>query len=204
MQAPVNGTRKVGGALGPTRSQPGEGTGDNDRPRGHTDGQLDTGVKTTRGVYTRLHPPKRGRGPHAPGIPTLRAGPGSGTLGQGRKVRAREDSGLTLGPDRRVVASESPPALLPAPCIGISSLAAAPVGPHLWPWQRRPPAPSRWYDLLTPPHPARAIGRAHVRDAQWAVGTRRPRTPRPVGGAWHRPPGGAPATLAAPDRKSVV
>lgn len=67
MREPVNGAQKVGGALGPTSCQPGAGTGDTDRPRGHTGGQLDPGLKQPE-ASTPASPRRRGGARMPPGF----------------------------------------------------------------------------------------------------------------------------------------
>ena len=129
MQMPANGTQKVSGALGPASRQP---RGHRLAVRQERDARLDPWAEQPADS-TPPSPGSEGRGPHAPGIPTLRAGPRPGTLRQGEEApRADEDNGPTLGPDRRVVTFESPPGPTSA-YTGTSGPAAAPLRPHLWP-----------------------------------------------------------------------
>lgn len=129
MQMTANGTQKVSGALGPASRQP---LGHRLAVRQEGDARLDPRAEQPADC-TPTSPRSEGRGPQAPGIPTLRAGPRPGTFRQGEEApRSREDNRPTLGPDRLVVTFESPPGPT-SPYTGTSGPAAAPLRPHLWP-----------------------------------------------------------------------
>lgn len=150
---PAHRTEKVSGALGLTSHQP---LGHGLAMRQQRDGQLDPPAKGPA-ESTPAYPGGGGRGPHArtPAGIRPRGGTGVWHLPTGQEaIRAVEDSGPTLRPDRRVVASES--LLGPtSPYNGTSGPAAVPLRPHLWPWKRTLPAQSRWYGLPSAPRQKR-------------------------------------------------